>query len=151
MIYFVVYLFLEVVISVNISSFLGGLITFFEILLSAFIGVFILINFRHTLKENFTAVSYNCIDLQQFQNLNLFTLIGAILLVVPGFLTDIIGSLMQFSAFTTMLVNHFYMKSKGCKRDYTKNNQNQNNIQNNIQKDINVIDVEIVNDNGSIK
>ena len=101
MIYFIVYLFLEVIISVNISSAIGGVATFFEILISAFIGLMILANFKATLRENFMAVSYNCIDLQQFQSLNLFTIIGAILLIIPGFLTDILGALLQFSIFNT--------------------------------------------------
>ncbi|MDX1295422.1 MAG: FxsA family protein, partial [Sulfurimonadaceae bacterium] len=107
MIYFLIYLFLEVVISVNIASALGGITTFFELILSAMIGVAILFNFRNTLAENMKAVSYNCINLQQFQELNLFTLFGAVLLILPGFLTDMIGLLMQFSVFTTMLVNRY--------------------------------------------
>lgn len=49
MVYFLIYLFLEVLISVNISSAIGGLATFFEILASAFIGIAILVNFRNTL------------------------------------------------------------------------------------------------------
>lgn len=142
MIYFIVYLFLEVLISVNISSYLGGMMTFFEIILSAFIGIAILVNFRTALKENLTAVSYNCIDLQQFQSLNLFTLLGAVLLIIPGFLTDIIGLLLQFSVFTTMLVNRYQVKSGSCKTDFK---------QNNLKKDSDVIDVEIINDNNSIK
>ena len=142
MIYFLVYLFLEVLISVNISSAIGGLMTFFEIILSAFIGISILINFRKTLVANLTSVSYNVIDLQQFQNLNLFTLFGAILLIIPGFLTDILGILMQFSILTTMLVNRYQVKS-----------HHQNNIYENkqTQKDSDVIDVEIIGDNPSLK
>ena len=143
MIYFVVYLFLEVLISVNISSQIGGLATFFEIMLSAFIGVSILINFRKTLVENMTAVSYNCIDLQQFQKLNLFTLFGAILLIVPGFLTDIMGIFMQFSVFTSMLVNRYNVKSGNCNTSFEEENH--------IKKDSDVIDVEIISDNTSIK
>jgi len=142
MIYFVAYLFLEVLISVNISSSIGGLMTFLEIILSAFIGITILVNFKSTLRENLTAVSYDCIDLHQFQKLNLFTLIGAILMIVPGFLTDILGILMQFSVFTTMLVNRYHFKSGNCKTG---------NDQNNIKKDTNVIDVEIISDNTHIK
>ncbi len=142
MIYFLVYLFLEVIVSVNISSYIGGMMTFFEIIGSALLGIAILVNFRKTLKENLTAVSYNQIDLQQFQSLNLFTLIGAILLIIPGFLTDIIGLLMQFSVFTSMLVNRFHIKSS---------NQNTDFKQNNIKKDSDVIDVEIVSDSTSIK
>ena len=114
MIYFLVYLFLEVIISVNISSYIGGISTFAEILLSAMLGIAILVNFRKTLFENISAVSYNCIDLEQFERLNLFTLFGAILLIMPGFLTDIMGILMQFSVFTSMLVNRYNVKSGKC-------------------------------------
>jgi len=141
--YFLVYLFLEVLISVNISSAIGGLATFFEIILSAFFGISILMNFRKTLMENMTAVSYSCIDLEQFQKLNLFTIFGGILLIVPGFLTDILGILFQFSAFTSMAVNRYNVKSGKCNTDFK---------QNNIQKDSDdVIDVEIISDNSTIK
>ncbi|WP_373072703.1 FxsA family protein [Sulfurimonas sp.] len=146
MIYFIVYLFLEVLISVNISSYLGGLLTFFEILITAFIGIYILVNFKESLRENLTAVSYNCIDLQEFQNLNLFTLIGAIFLIIPGFLTDIIGALMQFSVFTTMIVNRYQMySSKRCHTDFDEfSSQNSH-----ITKETDVIDVEIISDNST--
>ena len=140
--YFLVYLFLEVLISVNISSAIGGLATFFEIILSAFFGISILMNFRKTLMENMTAVSYSCIDLEQFQKLNLFTIFGGILLIIPGFLTDILGILVQFSAFTSMAVNRYNVKSGKCNTDFK---------QNNIKKDSDVIDVEIISDNTSIK
>ena len=146
MIYFIVYLFLEVLISVNISSAIGGLATFIEILLSAFFGLSILSNFRKTLVENMTAVSYSCIDLEQFQKLNLFTIFGAILLIIPGFLTDILGVLFQFSAFTTMAVNRYNVKSGRCNQNKDKNNTNH------IQKDSeDVIDVEIISDNSTTK
>ena len=143
MIYFLVYLFLEVLISVNISSAIGGLSTFFEIMLSAFFGISVLMNFKDTLVQNMAAVSYNCIDLEQFQKLSLFTIFGAILLIIPGFLTDIVGVLLQFSAFTSMAVNRYNVKSGNCKTDSEKNNK--------IKKDSDVIDVEIISDNTSSK
>ncbi|MDQ7068033.1 MAG: FxsA family protein [Sulfurimonas sp.] len=142
MFYFVIYLFLEVLLSVNISSSIGGLMTFAEIMASAFIGISILINFRKTLVENMTAVSYNCIDLAQFQRLNLFTLFGAVLLIVPGFLTDILGILMQFSVITSMFVNRYNVKSGNCDESPTP--------QNNLTKDSDVIDVEIISNNTTI-
>lgn len=137
MLYFLIYLFFEVLISVNISSAIGGLATFFEIILSAFLGFAILANFRTTLRENLSAVSSNAINLGEFQRLNLFTIVGAILLIVPGFLTDIIGILLQFSVFTTMLVNRY-----GAKLEYKKYKE---------EKDIDVIDVEIISDNSYTK
>jgi 2-isopropylmalate synthase/UPF0716 protein FxsA len=140
MIYFLVYLFLEVIVSVNISSAIGGFATFFEIIFSAFIGLFILSNFRNTLFENMRAVSYSQIDLEEFQKLNLFTIIGAILLIIPGFLTDIIGALLQFSAFTSMIVNRYGVKSK--QEEFEKFHQ---------QECDDVIDVEIIEKHDTIK
>ncbi len=143
MIYFLIYLFLEVIISVKISSSIGGLITFFEIVVSAFVGILILINFRKTVFENISVVSYNFIDLEELQRLNLFTLFGAIFLIVPGFLTDILGILMQFSTLMSILVNRYNVKSGNCNRNY--------NNTNNLKKDSDVIDVEIISDNTTIK
>ena len=140
MIYFLIYLFLEVIVSVNISSAIGGLATFFEIILTAFLGIAILVNFRATFLQNLRAVSFNCIDLEEFQKLNLFTVFGAILLILPGFLTDIIGLILQFSVFTSMIVNYYNVKSGKC------------NIDTNLErKDYDVIDVEVIEDTTSRK
>ena len=146
MIYFIVYLFLEVLISVKISSAIGGIATFIEIMLSAFIGLSILVNFRKTLVENMSAVSLHCIDLEQFERLNLFTLFGAILLIVPGFLTDILGILMQFGVFTSMIVNRYNVKSGNCNTDFSVNSETNRN-----KKDSDVIDVEIINSSSTLK
>jgi UPF0716 family protein affecting phage T7 exclusion len=145
MIYFLVYLFLEVIISVNISSAIGGLATFLEILVSALLGILILMNFKETIVENMKAVSYNCIDLQEFQRLNLFTLFGAFFLIVPGFLTDIIGALLQFSAITSMIVNRYNVKSSHCNTSVFEEEKK-------FKKDKDeVIDVEIIERDTSVK
>ena len=140
MIYFLIYLFLEVMVSSEISSVIGGFATFLEIIFSAMLGIMILANFRTTFTQNLRSVSYNCIDMEEFQKLNLFTIIGAILLILPGFLTDIIGILLQFTVFTSMFVNYYNAKYNKC----------------NIQKDQftrsdDVIDVEVINDTISRK
>ncbi len=135
MIYFIIYLFLEVVISVNIASMLGGVLTFVELIISALVGLFILINFKGTIRENIHSLNAAKIDPAEFQRLNLYTIVGAILLIVPGFFTDIIGVLLQFGIITKMLVNRFVSKSQSRTEDnttYTKT------------KDENVIDVEII-------
>ncbi len=135
MLYFLIYLFLEVLVSTEISSYIGGLATFFEIIGSAMIGIAILMNFRTTFMQNLQAVSMQRIDLKEFQKLNLFTIIGAIFLILPGFLTDIIGILLQFSVITSMFVNQYNVKSTNYKTqdDFKK-------------KDDDVIDVEVISD-----
>lgn len=136
MIYFLVYLFLEVFISVNISSAIGALATFVEIIASAILGFAILINFKSTLRDNFAALASNVINFREFERLNIFTIVGAILLILPGFLTDIFGILLQFSAFTKMIVNHYGIKYKDKKHK---------------REDSDVIDVEIISDSSISK
>ena len=134
MIYFLLYLFMEVVVSVNIASAIGGVWTFVELIASALVGMVILANFQGTLAENIRALNQARIDPMEFQQLNLFTVLGAFLLIIPGFLTDMIGLLLQFSVITKMLVNRFVAQSRhDSSTHYT-------------QKDDHVIDVEIVSD-----
>jgi len=124
-----------VIVSVNIASAIGGVWTFVELIASALAGFVILANFRGTLAENIRALNQARIDPLEFQQLNLFTILGAVMLILPGFLTDIIGILLQFSVVTKMLVNRFVAKSK-------QDSPNPHHT----QKDDHVIDVEIVSD-----
>ena len=130
---FFTYLFLEVIISVNIASEIGGLNTFFEIMISGVLGIALLINVKSTMMESIKALSEGSISMQQFTKLNIFAFLGALFLILPGFFSDIIGILMQFSVLTGLVMSRVMPN---------ENIQNQN-----YQKgDDNVIDVEIVND-----
>jgi len=140
MIYFFLYLFLEVMISVNLSSQIGGFNTFLELVASALLGFVLLVNFRATLFENMQAFSMQQIDVQEFQRLNIFAVLGAVLLILPGFLTDMIGILLQFSVVTKMLVNRFTAKS--TYQNSSRYTEEQSQIH--IEKDDDVIDVEII-------
>jgi len=144
MIYFLIYLLLEVLVSVNLSGQIGGLNTFFELIGSAMLGIAILANFKNSLMENLHSVSLKKIDLQEFQKLNIFTLVGAIFLIIPGFLTDIIGILLQFSVITTMFVNKFSSPAIDQRDDIYKNNYNKD-------KEISdeIIDVEIISESST--
>jgi 2-isopropylmalate synthase/UPF0716 protein FxsA len=141
MLYFLIYLFLEVLISVNISSAIGGLMTFFEIILSALFGIILLVNFKETFLSSLISVFTKQISIEEFQRLNIFTLLGAVLLIIPGFLTDIIGFLMQFSAFTTLIINRYSVQSEN-------NFQTQNRGE---YRDDEIIDVEIIDEHTTIK
>jgi len=135
MIYFLIYLFLEVIITINIASKIGGVATFVEIIGSALLGMLILLNFRHTLSENIRALQLRQINTEGFMQLNLMGLFGAILLILPGFLSDSIGVLVLFSFIIKLLINRF-------SRKYTKPNQ---------PKDEYVIDAEIISDTTVIR
>ena len=108
--YFVIYLFLEVIISVNIASFIGGIMTFVELLLSAFLGIIIFKNFQFSILQSFSMVYHGEISQEDFVKANIGSMVGANLLIVPGFFTDIIGLLLQIPEFVILFAKFFKPK-----------------------------------------
>ncbi len=133
MIYFLIYLFLEVTISVNIASQIGAFATFAEIIISAILGFGLLANFRYTFFETMQALNNRTISIEEFQKLNAFSVMGALLLILPGFFSDILGILLQFSFFATIFARKILnIKNKPAKFNDRRDNE--------------VIDVEIIDD-----
>jgi 2-isopropylmalate synthase/UPF0716 protein FxsA len=139
MIYFLIYLFAEVVLTVEVASRIGGLAMFLEIIASAFLGIFILMNFRHALAENLDALRTRQIDMQGFSNRNISGLLGSLLLILPGILSDLIGALMLVFLLGTLIINRFTRK-------YPTENTTQTQ-----QKDDYVIDAEIIDDTRALR
>ncbi|MGB3751405.1 MAG: FxsA family protein [Arcobacteraceae bacterium] len=162
MIYFFIYLFLEVMISSTITSTIGGLNTFFEILLTAIIGMIILKNFKLSLVENIAKARTGQITQEEFIKANAGKAIGAILLIVPGFFTDILGVLLQFSFLVGMLGKVFSFKNPNHRTTYSTNfgstafkydektykNTNNSHYKRNTDE---IIDVEIIDDTKPLK
>jgi len=151
MLYFLIYLFLEITISVEISSEIGGLWTFIEIVLSAFIGISMLRNFKFTLRDKLQSLYNGEIAKEDFVKLNLISIIGVILITIPGFFTDILGVLLQFNFFA-LFITDMFLKNRGSNNVYYKN-ENFNNMNNNFnnlggKKDEEIIDVEVIDDRG---
>lgn len=135
--YFLVYLLIEVLVSVNISSQIGAFATFLEIVFSALVGFMLLGNFRNTLSESMRAMQNRSISIQEFQKLNAFTLLGALLLILPGFFSDIVGLFLQFSFFATLFAKKIL---------HVKDNIDIDDIQHTKKEDDEIIDVEVIDD-----
>jgi 2-isopropylmalate synthase/UPF0716 protein FxsA len=150
MLYFILYIFLEVMVSSSISSSIGGLMTFFELFGSAILGLTLLKNFQFSLMEKFMSVKNHELTQEEFIKSSIGSAIGAILLIIPGFFTDILGALLQFTFFTILLTKILKLNNiKNNKSNYFKSDFRYNNKK---QKgDDNVIDVEIINDNSSLR
>jgi len=138
MIYFLIYLFLEVMITVNVASKIGGLMMFAEIMVSAFVGIAILFNFRTTLLSNVMELKERRISANGFYKRNLLSLLGAILLILPGILTDIVAVVIHVALLGSLIVSRFMPK-------YPEPNQS------NQPKDDHVIDAEIISDSPALR
>jgi len=124
-------------ISTKISSAIGGFATFGEIIISAMIGFSLIANFRYTFFESLKALNNRTISIEEFQKLNAFSLLGAVLLILPGFFSDILGLLLQFSFFATLFARKIL--------HVNKNNNHKNFNHKGIDDD--VIDVEVIEHN----
>lgn len=122
----------------TITSEIGGFATFLEIIISAIIGILLLKNFKFALVSNMMSLSTGQINANEFMKLNLSMAIGAILLIMPGFLTDIIGVLLQFEFIALMISKRFYKTKK------------ENNFKYEKKGDSDVIDVEIIDNHTAI-
>ncbi|BAF70132.1 FxsA family protein [Nitratiruptor sp. SB155-2] len=113
MIYFVLYLFIETVISVSIASQIGPIWTFVEIIATATYGIWLLKNIHIQLFTTMQALANGEITQEEFEQMNLSMVLGAVLLIIPGFFTDILGILLQFGVFSKFLAKKiFKLKAK---------------------------------------
>ena len=160
MVYFLIYLFLEVMVSSSIAGSIGGLNTFFEIIVSAVVGIYLLKNFKFSLVESINEARSGQITQEEFIKTNVAKAIGAVLLIVPGFFTDFIGIALQFGFFTMFITKIFKFKrpnstkqrySNGNSFHYYENSQTNFNNSNYKGTKDEIIDVEIVDDSKSIK
>ena len=127
MIYFFIYLFLEIFVSYEFTKIFTIFGMFFEVIGTLLLGIIILKNLNFSLAENMMRVAKREISQQEFISIGLFKLVGAILLIVPGVFTDILGILMQFDEFGSFIA-----------RKFLPNQTQKNNF------DDDIIDVEIV-------
>ncbi|TLD82420.1 FxsA family protein [Helicobacter sp. MIT 11-5569] len=125
------YLFLEVLVSYEVIDFIGVLGFVLEIIITALLGFFILVNFRLFVNDALIRLRDRQLSYEAFVGSNIFRILGAILLILPGALTDIIGILMQFSAVGFMFVKPFVQSNS------TQNPKN-------TQDSTDIIDVEII-------
>ena len=155
MIYIFLYLFFEVMISTFFASMLGGLLTFAEIVLSAFIGFGLLKNFQYSINDNIRDLTSGNITQDEFMAKNMNQAVGAIMLIIPGFLTDILGIFLIFGVFTFLLSKIFSLKSKNENSQRGYNNTQYTNFtytkNQRRYKDEDIIDVEVIDTNDSIK
>ncbi len=158
MIYFLIYLFLEVMISSTISGEIGGLLTFLEIIITVVIGTTILRTFQFSLSDKINAVKNGQITQEEFIKSSIGKAIGAVLIIIPGFFTDIIGILLQFGFLTMVFSKIFTFKPRASNNNhYTKTSYTYSQFNDRSEKinqnqgDDDVIDVEIIDDSKHIK
>ncbi len=99
---------IEIYLFIEIGAMLGSLLTILLTLLTAFYGVYLLKigtinNVRNLQKKIFQGIRPD----QEILN-GIFNLISAILLILPGILTDSLGALLFFRLIQNLLVSYMF-------------------------------------------
>jgi len=140
LIYFLLYLFLEIVFSYEFARIFTPFGLFLEVIISAFAGVYIIKNLPFSIQESMYKVMHREISEEEFLSIGLFKLIGGLLLVIPGVFSDILGLLFLFEPFARWVSRKFLpQQNNGF---YTHNAYN---------PDDEIIDVEIIEERKEIK
>ncbi|MFV0481945.1 MAG: FxsA family protein [Campylobacteraceae bacterium] len=133
---FIVYLFIEILISLPIASNIGVLYTFLEIIFSVIIGFFLLLSTPFKMAEIFQNSMGRNFSISAFGISTFLRVTSAFLLILPGFFGDMIGVVLFIGSiiFRPKVDNSTIYEEP--KRDRNQNEE--------------IIDVEIIDDNNSI-
>ncbi|MCE3039609.1 FxsA family protein [Helicobacter anatolicus] len=97
------YFVLELISTIYLSDKLGFWVIFVEIIISALIGGAILLYTKLSFLETLGEFALNRTDPMEFIKGNLSKIFGAILLILPGVLGDIIGLVILINAYFFMV------------------------------------------------
>ncbi len=133
MIFVLLYLILELYFSLAIGSSIGFLWSVIWIVVTFIIGMGLIQNAHLTIRENMKNLSLGKLNMKTFHDSATSYFLGAILLIIPGAFSDILGLI--------SLLYTFYLQLGGTITS-SKNKTDINNL--NKQGDNDVIDVEII-------
>ncbi|MFK7779206.1 MAG: FxsA family protein [Gimesia sp.] len=104
MIYLLSYLFIEIMVSTQFASSLGGLLTFVEVVVSAMLGGAFIRRTPMRMMEAMQSLRENSHENNHLKLLPIMSVAGGILLIMPGFFSDILGILLQFNFSASLLL-----------------------------------------------
>jgi len=138
MLYIIPFLLLELFLSLKVGENIGFGWSVIWIVSSFLLGMGLIQNGATTMRKSMEGLSSGKLNMKSFHDSATSYFLGAILLIVPGVFTDILGVI--------ALLYTFYLQLGGT----IANSKNKTNINNtNKQGDEDVIDVEIIESSSS--
>jgi UPF0716 family protein affecting phage T7 exclusion len=142
MIYVLFFLIFELFLSLEVGSQIGFLWSVIWIVGSFMLGMGLIKNAHTTIQGNMQSLKEGKLNMKSFHDSATSYFLGAILLIVPGVFSDILGLI--------ALLYTFYLQLGGTiPSSKYKTNINYENKHTNTQGDDNVIDVEIIESSSS--
>jgi len=110
-IYFLIYLFLEILVSYEFAKIFTPFGLFLEVIFSAIAGVYILQTLHISLAKEMQKVIYGEITQEEFMKSGLFKMLGAFLLIIPGVFSDILGVLFLMEPIARWFAKKLFKKA----------------------------------------
>ncbi len=110
LVYFLGYLFLEILFSYEFARVFTPFGLFLEVIFTALLGAYIIKNLHLSLFEEMQKVLRREISEEEFIAAGLFRLVGAFLLIIPGVFSDLVGLLFLFEPFAKWVGKKFFKR-----------------------------------------
>jgi UPF0716 family protein affecting phage T7 exclusion len=91
---FLIYLFLEILTTYFVMKLIGPVGFFIEVIVTALAGALIIKNFSFTMLEYVKEMALFQLTPEEVISIGVFKFLGAILLIIPGAFSDLLGALM---------------------------------------------------------
>ena len=135
LLFLLIFFFAELFVSLKVGMVIGFGWTVIWILVSMTVGILLLRLSPYALMSNFQTFNFGRFDIRDVHNASLAYLFGAILLIVPGVLSDLLGiGLLLYTLYLHLFATMRPTQKTAYKDHFTD------------EGEANVIDVEIVDD-----
>jgi len=112
LLYFLAYLFLEILFSYEFAKLFTPIGLFLEVILTAMAGITIIRTLNFSMYESMQRVLRREISEEEFISIGLFKFIGAVLLFIPGVFSDFVGILLMFEPIARWFAKKILLKNR---------------------------------------
>ena len=112
---------IELIIFIEVGSYIGSFNVIISIIFTIFLGYYLI-------KSKIKNISFNMMSIPNLQDMyqqyesSIYSFFAGILLIVPGYLTDLIGLLLLLPFLRPQLSNYFNFKHHSRRSNTNKNN-----------------------------
>ena len=112
---------IELIIFIEVGSYIGSLNVIISIIFTIFLGYYLIKSKIKNIRFNMMSIS-NLQDMYQQYTSSIYSFFAGMLLIVPGYLTDLIGLLLLLPFLRPQLSNYFNFKHQSSRSNTNKNN-----------------------------
>lgn len=112
---------IELIIFIEVGSFIGSFNVIISIIFTIFLGYYLIKSKIKNITFSMMSIS-NIQDMYQQYESSIYSFLAGVLLIVPGYLTDLIGLILLLPFLRPQLSNYFNFKHRSDRSNSNKSN-----------------------------